>query len=402
MVERLCEQNIVIVGQQPWDTEYGSNCKDIAIELSKNNRVLYINSPLDRITLIRHGSDVKVKKRLALTKKGGQNLILIKRNLWNYYPDCIVESINWLSIIWIFDALNQRNNKRFASSIKKAVALLNFNNFILFNDSEILKAFYLNDYLNPILSIYYSRDNMIAVNYWRKHGARLEPELIRKSDLCFSNSEYLTTLCRKYNSDSYNVGQGCGFKTDVKKSYSKPESLLQLNKPIIGYVGALSSDRLDISIIIEVAISFPDTYIVLIGQQDGGFLQSKLHEIENVLFLGPISPEEVSVYINAFDVCINPQLVNAVTMGNYPRKIDEYHSFGKPTVSVRTPAMEDFDGLVYLASCRDEFITYLEVALKEDEVALREKRIASASTHTWENSVAKMSEQIHKKLISKS
>ncbi len=46
-------KDIVIVGLQPWDTEIGSNCKDIAVEMSKNNRVLYVNSPFDRISKFR-------------------------------------------------------------------------------------------------------------------------------------------------------------------------------------------------------------------------------------------------------------------------------------------------------------------------------------------------------------
>lgn len=49
----MINKDIIIVGQQAWDTDIGSNCKNIALEMSKNNRVLYVNSPLDRITLLR-------------------------------------------------------------------------------------------------------------------------------------------------------------------------------------------------------------------------------------------------------------------------------------------------------------------------------------------------------------
>ena len=35
----ITNRDIIIVGQQPWDVEIGSNCKDIAIEFSKYNRV---------------------------------------------------------------------------------------------------------------------------------------------------------------------------------------------------------------------------------------------------------------------------------------------------------------------------------------------------------------------------
>jgi len=58
----ITNRDIIIVGQQPWDLELGSNCKDIALEFSKHNRVLYVNAPLDRITAIRYKNDLKVKK----------------------------------------------------------------------------------------------------------------------------------------------------------------------------------------------------------------------------------------------------------------------------------------------------------------------------------------------------
>ena len=65
----VTNRDIVIVGQQPWDVEIGSNCKDIAIELSKHNRVLYVNSPLDRITLLRKKNDEKIKNQKRLRQE---------------------------------------------------------------------------------------------------------------------------------------------------------------------------------------------------------------------------------------------------------------------------------------------------------------------------------------------
>jgi hypothetical protein len=61
-------RDIIVVGQQPWDVEIGSNCKNIALEFSKQNRVLYVNSPLDRITSIRDKKDPKTQKRLNVIK----------------------------------------------------------------------------------------------------------------------------------------------------------------------------------------------------------------------------------------------------------------------------------------------------------------------------------------------
>ncbi len=61
--------DIIITGQQAWDVEIGSNCKNIALEFSKKNRVLYVNSPLDRISLMKNGNDPKVIKRKDVINK---------------------------------------------------------------------------------------------------------------------------------------------------------------------------------------------------------------------------------------------------------------------------------------------------------------------------------------------
>jgi len=59
----ISNRDIIVVGQQPWDVEIGSNCKNLAIEFSKNNRVLYVNSPLDRAVYLKNKHEAKVKKK---------------------------------------------------------------------------------------------------------------------------------------------------------------------------------------------------------------------------------------------------------------------------------------------------------------------------------------------------
>src|SRR5690606_31058174 len=158
----MIDRDIVIVGQQPWDTELGSNCKDLALEFSKRNRVLYVNSPLDRITALRYRKDNKIKKRLRVISGKETGLTQISDNLWELNPDCIVESVNWLDNSFIFNILNRINNRKFARSIKKCLATLGFDDFVLFNDNEIIKCFFLKEFLNPSISLYYSRDFIIA------------------------------------------------------------------------------------------------------------------------------------------------------------------------------------------------------------------------------------------------
>jgi len=43
----IAGRDIIVVGQQPWDPKLAAIAKTIALEFSKHNRVLYVNSPLD-------------------------------------------------------------------------------------------------------------------------------------------------------------------------------------------------------------------------------------------------------------------------------------------------------------------------------------------------------------------
>lgn len=386
-------RDIIVVGQQPWDTSIGSNCKDIAIEFSKHNRVLYINAPLDRRTKFQQADTEAVKKRMLVINGQEDGLEEIAPNFWVFYPDVINESINWIKPTGIFRILNKINNKRFAKSVKKAIQRLDFKNFILFNDSDMFRSYHLKELLNPTTSIYYSRDNLLATPYWGKHGKNLEPELIKKSDLCVANSVYLSNYCKKYNPNSFYVGQGCDltiFKND--DSVVVPSSLAAISKPILGYVGALLSMRLDENILLHLAAQKPDWSIVLVGPEDDDFSASRLHQLKNVYFLGPQKPGTLPAYIKGFDVCLNPQALNPLTIGNYPRKIDEYLAMGKPTLATRTEAMSVFEDHVYIAETKEEYVTMAEKALDENNTGRENERIAFAQTHTWEKNV----EEIYK------
>lgn len=381
-------KNIIIVGLQDWDTEIGSNCKNIAREFAKDNNVLYVNYPLDTITMLRERKNPNIKKRIEAIRNNKIRLEYVDNNIWSLYPSILINSINWIGAQGIFDYLNRKNNYKFANEIKKGAKEIGFSDFILFNDNDIFRSFYLKEYLIPSKSIYYIRDYLLSVPYWRKHGGRLEPELIKKSDLIFTNSVYLKNYALKYNSNSFYVGQGCEIDLFApSKKHNLPDDLKDIKKPIIGYIGMLASLRLDIELIYKVAQYLPDFNFVFIGPEDEKFKNSKLHSLNNVYFTGPRDVSKLPEYLSHFDVCINPQIVNEVTIGNYPRKIDEYLAMGKPVVATQTEAMEVFKEHTYLANNWNEFVKQIVRALEEDNSDLINKRIEFAETHTWENSV---------------
>jgi glycosyltransferase involved in cell wall biosynthesis len=391
--------DFIVVGLQPWDIKIGSNCKNIAIELAKNNRVLYVNPPLDRVTAFRKKNDQEVKKRISIIKGELPSLQLVRHNLWNLYPVHLAESINWISNSFLFHALNRLNNYRLAGDIRSACDSLGMQNYVLFNDQSMIRCYYLNEMLDPDLFVYYIRDNLNGIDYFKRHALEMERNLIAKADVVATNSDYLAEMARQWNPDAAMVGQGCDFSLyNCPDSIPVSELVSDIPSPRIGYTGFLTDVRLDIKLLESVAESRSDWHFVLAGPEDETFKASTLHFMPNVHFLGNRKPEELPGIIQGFDVCINPQVINEVTVGNYPRKIDEYLAMGKPVVATATPFMNYFKDHVCLAIGRDEYIKSIEMAIRDTAPEAITGRIKYAMTHSWESSVEKLSTLIEQKL----
>lgn len=384
-------KDIVVVGLQSWDSEIGSNCKNIAMEFARQNRVLYVNRALDRVSKFRNRSDPKTQRRIQSLKGEIPSLEQALPNLWVLDPDVILESVNWMPG-FLFRFFNKINNRRMARSITAACKALGFKKIVLFNDNDFFRAQHLPELLHAQYFIYYIRDYLINQDYFKKHGAELEISLIKKADIVVANSSYLANYAAKYNERSSDIGQGCDFTYFKPGSfYEEPEDLKNIPHPRIGYVGALVSYRLDIDLLVKMAKAKPEWNWVFVGPEDDAFRQSNLHEIKNVFFLGRKNEQELAGYVSHFDVCINPQLVNEITVGNYPRKVDEYLAMGKPVVATFTDFMKSFAGYVYLCTGADEYIRAINSALESAANGqLAEQRSSFALTHTWENSVKKI------------
>ena len=391
-------KDIIVVGIQAWDIEIGSNCKNIALEFSKNNRVIYVNPPMVRSVMRDQKHKETIQKRIRIKNGEEDSLVEIGPNLWNLYPKTLVESINWIPVHAIFKILNKRNAVGYAKDIKAATTRLDFKNEILFNDSSMFLGLHLKALLQPETYAYYMRDYLVKVPYWQKHGERIEPQVVKNADVVLTNSEFFEEFCRQYNPHSYMVGQGCDVSlfNDEDDAIKIPEEFKEIPSPVFGYVGSLTTLRLDIELLEFIAEQKKDWSIVLVGPEDDDFKNSNLHKLSNVYFLGRKDALELPNYVKGFDVTTNPQLKNNLTIGNYPRKIDEYLAMGKPIVATNTKAMQMFKEHVYLADTKEEYVTLIDKAMLENTSYRIKNRIEYAKSHTWTNNVKAIYESILK------
>jgi glycosyltransferase involved in cell wall biosynthesis len=384
-------RHIVIVSLQSWHSNIGSNCINIAKEFSKENKVLYVNRAADRNSIIKKIIKQKTDTEISESSLYRYSLENPINNLWVLNTGVVLESINWLPNPF-FDYFNKQNGNKFANSIKNAINKLGFDDIVLFVDNDFIRAQYLPDLLDVNSFVYYIRDHLITQPYFKRHGARLESKICKRADVVVANSSYLAEYASKFNHKCFDIGQGCDFTYfNPTILYEMPEELKGLTGPIIGYVGALVSFRLNINMLEKLVSKRRDWNWVFVGPEDNEFMASELHKYPNAFFLGRKNEKELASYVSFFDVCINPQLVNEITIGNYPRKVDEYLAMGKPVVATYTEFMKGFLPWVRLCKNNQEYELAIEESIEEtNNIVLKEMRQDFALMHTWESSVNKI------------
>jgi len=386
-------RDIVLFSFQPWNLGIAFNFKDMAFELARYNRVLFIDRARDRRSILKR---IFAPKKRETENRGTPELI--QDNFWILRPKSMLESGNWSPAYKLFDFFNRTNNKRLSAEIKKAIRDLNFTDCLMINDNDFFRGLYQKSLLPVRDYIFYIRDALTSQPYFRKYGPRCEMEMIQKADLVVANSAWLAEYAGQWNPNSVNIGQGCNLEGFIKEELPEPSDMKSIPRPIAGYCGAVNSMRLDEQLLMDIARSLPEISLVLVGPVDSLFANSQLKLLNNVYFLGLKPPDQAAAYVHQFTICINPQSVNPLTMGNYPRKIDEYLASGKPVVATATAAMEMFRAFTELCNSKEEFVLAIRKLVNRpdtDSGKSRDERRNFALTHSWENSIGALGDAFY-------
>jgi glycosyltransferase involved in cell wall biosynthesis len=160
------------------------------------------------------------------------------------------------------------------------------------------------------------------------------------------------------------------------------EAFADLKPPVIGYLGGIDY-WIDTPLLARIAREHPGWTVALVGPPALLANLAPLHGLPNVVMTGRVPYAEVPRYVRAFDVCVNPYILDGVAEHCSPLKLYEYIATGKPVVSVDMPEARRFEGLIAIAHDADEFVTLVEQAVASPD-SLAGRRIAEAQKHTWQ------------------
>lgn len=223
----------------------------------------------------------------------------------------------------------------------------------------------------------------------KRYFTDLDQQLCSSADILFVGSRSLEKNRRHLNARTALVPQGVDLAHFLPAAtFVMPADMAPLARPVIGLVGVLNKERIDIDLLCHLAQQRPHWSIVLVGPVWKGLDVEALARFPNIHLLGNKPREELGRYVESFDVCMLPYLINDFTRNIFPLKLFEYLASGKPFVATPIPACEEFPRLIRTADGPADFLAAVEAALAEDDSALRDERIAQARENDWDRRTA--------------
>ena len=143
---------------------------------------------------------------------------------------------------------------------------------------------------------------------------------------------------------------------------------------------------MDYELIKKMAQYYSEGSVVLIGKVavDAEEKIKALNGVSNIHLLGRKPYAELPAYCKAFDVAINPFVVNDLTLAANPLKVREYLAAGLPVVSTDIPEVRILPACL-IGTDHEDFIDQIGIALEKPGPS---KAVSDAIRHeSWDAKV---------------
>ena len=376
-------QNIVCFAKD-W-SEDPTSCNHVLKELSKTNKVLWLNSISTRSPKLTSGRDMgKIFKKLAGFLKGPQK---VGNQMWVYTP--IVLPFHHVPAAVAFNRVWLR------LTIFILTFCLGMRGFQLWTFVPTSSEYV--GHMGEELLVYYCTDNWAS--FTSVDGAKIGNmvnRLAQKADIVFATSTPLVEKLRPNNSETHLAAHGVDhrlFARAVQPNAPSPEDMIAIPKPTLGFYG-LIEDWLDQDLLLHLAKRHPEWSIVLVGRTCVDV--SRLQAAPNVHFLGRKPHAELPLYCKEFSVGLIPHQVNELTHHMNPIKLREYLSAGLPVVATALPEVRQYGKHCLIAETYEDFEADIEAILATDTHEARCERSEAMQWETWENKVADLSLKVER------
>ena len=223
---------------------------------------------------------------------------------------------------------------------------------------------------------------------------KLEEQLLRRADAVTTSSATLFEAKSRLNSRTHLVENVADFDHFVRTPEARPDALFEaLPRPRIGFVGAISTHKIDGELVAACAAMKKDWSFVFVGGEiEGRELLETCAPLGNVHFAGHVAYEMLPNTMACFDLLWIPYGLNDYTRYVFPIKFFEYLASGKPVATTPIPALQKYAHLVEVADGAEKMVKALESALASETSEKRSRRVAVAQGSTWNHRIDRILE----------
>ncbi len=389
--------DLIYIALEPWDEVWRRN-QPLCAELARSGasrRIVYVEPP--RVVpywLVRpqmRRTDLKRRGLRPVKGRGGHNIAGIQA----FAPLQILP--NTFAPLRAFNQWHERQQLR---AISRRAGL---NHPTLYTNSHWAAP--LAGTLNERGLVYDIGDDWLAVPDKRLDRIRADDELLcREAGATIVVSGRLRELKTPLSNRVELVPNGVDVEHYQGAVAAKSEAhpiAKNWRKPVLGYLGSIHAERVDLPLIEALSQALPDATIALVGpilldEKD----KTRLAKLPNVALTGSVAFEESPAVLRAFDVFLVPHVESDFTRSLNPLKLGEYLSIGKPIVSTRVAGFAELEGqtaadgtpLCRLATGAKDFIEQCRLALGESDAVAPNERREIAQSMSWRERVSRIAE----------
>jgi glycosyltransferase involved in cell wall biosynthesis len=231
-------------------------------------------------------------------------------------------------------------------------------------------------------SVFYYQDRYDAfsnvdTSLIRRHVA----SLAGSCDITFTSADTLAAELRDLGAEPSVVPHGVDLDRFDRRQ-DVPDDLQALERPLVGYVGVID-DFVSFPHLIATANYLHRGTVVLVGPANVP-LDALRHP--RIRVLGPRPYERVPGYMQAFDCCTIPFVVNRLTEAINPIKLREYLAAGRPVVATPLPEIRAYSDVVVFEQDVGRFARAVAQTLERDPDAPRSaaKRRKRVEPESWD------------------
>ncbi len=363
-------QTILITANEPWGDVWFSK-HNYAWELSKKNKVFFINSPKKwRLKNLFSNS--------ITTQKIHNTLTVV--NINNYLPSglTILKEVN--------NFINSFRLKRFVKKHSESFILWSFTPLVFFRPKL----------LGCNLSIFHVVDM-----HWPKfYGTTI---LAKNADILILISKEILFEYDHIQKPKLLVPHGISI--DVfsleNNALGKVKAELQPYTNFGLFVGSID-DRLNFELIEKFAQKLSNTIFLFIGpiklEQFKNQEELFKGKYSNIISLGARPYLDVKYYIHLAKFCVSPMNMNYPGNHISHHKTTPYLAQGKPIFSPYFKGYIGMEEIMYMSNDDDKLIELLDNFLTcGEDLSLEKKRIDIAKQHTYENLIQKIEVFVNEK-----